>query len=66
VPPSNLSLLGLVRHMADVERAWFRIAFRGEPLPRLYEYEDAASRARRWPRHRSTMLASAKSALSRR
>jgi uncharacterized damage-inducible protein DinB len=23
VPPSNLSLLGLVRHMADVERAWF-------------------------------------------
>src|SRR5690606_41528427 len=23
-PPSTLSLLGLVRHMADVERAWFR------------------------------------------
>jgi Protein of unknown function (DUF664) len=23
-PPSNLSLLGIVRHMADVERAWFR------------------------------------------
>jgi Protein of unknown function (DUF664) len=42
VPPSNLSLLGLVRHMADVERAWFRIAFCGEPLPRLYEYEDVA------------------------
>ena len=42
VPPSNLSLLGLVRHMADVERAWFRIAFRGEPLPRLYKYEDVA------------------------
>jgi uncharacterized damage-inducible protein DinB len=42
VPPSNLSLLGLVRHMADVERAWFRIRFRGEPLPRLYDYEDAA------------------------
>jgi uncharacterized damage-inducible protein DinB len=35
-------LLGLVRHMADVERAWFRIRFRGEPLPRLYDYEDAA------------------------
>jgi hypothetical protein len=31
VPPSNLSLLGIVRHMADVERAWFRIRFRGEP-----------------------------------
>ena len=24
VPPSNLSLLGLVRHLADVERGWFR------------------------------------------
>jgi uncharacterized damage-inducible protein DinB len=23
-PPSTLSLLGLVRHMAEVERAWFR------------------------------------------
>jgi uncharacterized damage-inducible protein DinB len=42
VQPSNLSLLGIVRHMADMERAWFRIRFRGEPLPRLYDYEDAA------------------------
>ena len=25
VPPSRLSLLGLVRHMADVERWWFRM-----------------------------------------
>jgi len=25
VPPSRLSLLGLVRHMTDVERWWFRI-----------------------------------------
>jgi hypothetical protein len=24
VPPSSLSLLGLVRHMAEVERNWFR------------------------------------------
>jgi hypothetical protein len=24
VPPSTMSLLGLVRHMADVERGWFR------------------------------------------
>jgi Protein of unknown function (DUF664) len=39
VPPSNLSLLGIVRHMADVERAWFGIRFGGEPLPRLYDYE---------------------------
>jgi hypothetical protein len=42
VPPSNLSLLGIVRHMADIERAWFRIRFRGEPLLRLYDDEDAA------------------------
>jgi uncharacterized damage-inducible protein DinB len=42
VPPSNLSLLGIVRHMADMERAWFRIRFRREPLPRPYDYEDAA------------------------
>ena len=42
VPPSNLSLLGIVRHMADVERAWFRIRFLGEPLPRLYDGKDAA------------------------
>ncbi|MFI5844873.1 DinB family protein [Catenuloplanes sp. NPDC051500] len=25
VPPSNLTLLGLVRHMAEVERWWFRV-----------------------------------------
>ena len=23
-PPSNLTLLGLVRHMAEVERGWFQ------------------------------------------
>ena len=28
--------------MADIERAWFRIRFRGELLPRLYDHEDAA------------------------
>jgi uncharacterized damage-inducible protein DinB len=30
VRPSGLSLLGLVRHMADVERTWFRNVFNGE------------------------------------
>ncbi|NJC72690.1 DinB family protein [Planosporangium thailandense] len=35
-PPSNLSLLGLVRHMADVERAWFRRRLRGEQIEPLY------------------------------
>jgi uncharacterized damage-inducible protein DinB len=32
VPPSSLSLLGLVRHMTKVERAWFRQRFAGEPV----------------------------------
>ncbi|GAA4240869.1 DinB family protein [Actinomadura meridiana] len=32
VPPSTLSLLGLVRHMAEVERSWFRIRFNGEDI----------------------------------
>ena len=32
VPPSGLSLLGLVRHMTEVERAWFRQRFAGEPV----------------------------------
>jgi uncharacterized damage-inducible protein DinB len=36
VPPSSLSLLGLVRHMAEVERGWFRNTFRGEEAPPLY------------------------------
>ncbi|MFI6108234.1 DinB family protein [Streptomyces sp. NPDC051310] len=30
MPPSELSLLGLVRHMAEVERAWFRRTIGGE------------------------------------
>ncbi|MFB7614968.1 DinB family protein [Kitasatospora sp. NPDC056181] len=30
VPPSSLSLLGLVRHMAEVERFWFRAILLGE------------------------------------
>jgi uncharacterized damage-inducible protein DinB len=31
VPPSTLSLLGLVRHMAEVERWWFRRLFAAQP-----------------------------------
>jgi hypothetical protein len=41
VPPSNLSLLGLVRHMSDNERGWVRQTFRGEQLPDLYYRPDA-------------------------
>ncbi|RAY16118.1 Mini-circle protein [Actinomadura craniellae] len=36
VEPSNLTLLGLVRHMAEVERAWFRFRVAGEPVDLLY------------------------------
>jgi len=32
VPPSGLSLLGLIRHMTKVERIWFRQRFAGEPV----------------------------------
>jgi uncharacterized damage-inducible protein DinB len=32
VPPSQLSLLGLIRHMTKVERVWFRTRFAGEPV----------------------------------
>ena len=39
VPPSTLSLLGLVRHMAEVERNWFRRVFAGEDAPPLYYSE---------------------------
>ena len=35
--PSSLSLLGLARHMTEVERGWFRIRFTAEPgLRNLY------------------------------
>jgi uncharacterized damage-inducible protein DinB len=37
VPPSTLSLLGLVRHMAAVERGWFRQVFLGEDVADLYD-----------------------------
>ncbi|MGH3165964.1 MAG: DinB family protein [Trebonia sp.] len=41
VPRSNLSLLGLVRHMSDTERGWVRQTFRGERIPDLYYRSDA-------------------------
>ncbi|MEV0573200.1 MULTISPECIES: DinB family protein [unclassified Streptomyces] len=36
VPPSTLSLLGLVRHMAEVERAWFRRVFEDNEAPMVW------------------------------
>jgi uncharacterized damage-inducible protein DinB len=35
--PSTLSLLGLVRHMTEVERWWFRMYANGEDLTSLYD-----------------------------
>ncbi|MET8641374.1 DinB family protein [Streptomyces sp. NPDC004675] len=32
VPPSGLSLLGLVRHVAEVERSWFQVVWNGEDV----------------------------------
>ncbi|WP_088284149.1 DinB family protein [Kineosporia sp. A_224] len=40
VPPSTLSLLGLVRHMTDVERGWFRRVVDGEDVPALHRTDD--------------------------
>jgi hypothetical protein len=37
VPPSTLSLVGLVRHLTEIERLYIRHGFAGEPLSaRLY------------------------------
>lgn len=38
--PSNLSLLGLVRHLAEVERHWFKSVLDGEDVPYLYRREE--------------------------
>jgi uncharacterized damage-inducible protein DinB len=39
VEPSTMSLLGLVRHMAEVERSWFRRRFAGLDVPKRYQTE---------------------------
>ncbi|MGV9629314.1 DinB family protein [Streptomyces sp. NPDC003487] len=41
VPPSTMSLLGLVRHLAEVERDWRNWITDGDPLPKLYGARDA-------------------------
>ena len=40
VEPSTLSLLGLVRHLADVERRWFRQVLAGEDAPPRFATPD--------------------------
>ncbi|MFF3542515.1 DinB family protein [Streptomyces platensis] len=41
VPPSTMSLLGLIRHLAEVERDWRNWLTDGDPLPKLYGARDA-------------------------
>jgi uncharacterized damage-inducible protein DinB len=36
-PPSPMTLLGLIRHMTDVERWWFRRHQQAEDLPGLFD-----------------------------
>jgi hypothetical protein len=41
VPPSTMSLLGLLRHLARVEHSWFRRVLQDHPdLPKLYLTDD--------------------------
>ena len=37
LPSSNLSLLGLIRHLAKAERIWFRQRAAGQPVPPMYD-----------------------------
>ncbi|GGN02486.1 DinB family protein [Streptomyces fuscichromogenes] len=39
MPPSTLSLLGLVRHLAEVERTWFRRVFEDNDAPMVWSDE---------------------------
>jgi uncharacterized damage-inducible protein DinB len=40
VPPSTMSLLGLVRHLARVEHHWFQRVLQGRDEPRLYRTDE--------------------------
>jgi Protein of unknown function (DUF664) len=40
LPPSTMSLLGLIRHLADVERNWWRRRFAGEEIRPLYATDE--------------------------
>ena len=63
VPPSSLSLLGLVRHLAQLEHHWFRrvLQQKWETEPQLFvvdgdwdsQFDGAAPTTPRWSRRRS-------------
>lgn len=41
VPPSSMSLLGLIRHLAQVENSWFERVLQGRTdAPRLFKRDD--------------------------
>ena len=40
IPTSTMTLLGIVRHMAQVERHWWRHRVAGEDIPNLYLNDD--------------------------
>ena len=40
VPPSTITLQGLIRHMTEVERNWFLRIFAGETAPPIYYSDD--------------------------
>jgi len=44
-PPSTMSLLGLLRHVTDVEREWFHGRFRGGTVRFAYKRPDARDAA---------------------
>jgi hypothetical protein len=45
VPPSALSLLGLIRHVAAVERTWLRRRVAGQAIEPLYRRPDGSNAA---------------------
>jgi Protein of unknown function (DUF664) len=54
VPPSTMSLLGLLRHLAELERDWRNWILPGDPEPKLHGTGDAASKERPLSRRLST------------
>ena len=52
VPPSGLSLLGLIRHLRKVERIWLRTRFAGEPVEPLHGFGARAGAGLRRGRRR--------------
>jgi uncharacterized damage-inducible protein DinB len=45
VPPSDLSLLGLLRHVTETERHWFRRVLAGQQVASLYRTDDDRDQA---------------------